>query len=142
MSITATRRYGRVVTVSSVHPEYRQALATYLTNLDIELVTVDAPGGVVDPARLAAEVNDHTACVLVQHPNFFGCLEQVEEDAGSLQSCSEAGKTIGASAMRSEGRAVFLRVVRSWGNRRGSFPVTGAARRALSSLEKTGQRRC
>ncbi len=78
MSMAATRREGRIVTTSSVHPEYREILRTYVHNLGVELVTVDTPSGAVDVDELAAQVDDKTACVLIQHPNFFGCLEEVE----------------------------------------------------------------
>jgi glycine dehydrogenase subunit 1 len=78
MSVSATGRRGRIVTAASVHPEYRQILETYLRDLEIEIVTVGTPEGVVSPEDLAAAVNDQTACVLVQQPNFFGCLEEVE----------------------------------------------------------------
>ena len=81
MSMSATGRHRRVVTTASVHPEYRQILATHLGNLGIELVTVAAPRGAVSPADLAAAVNGDTACVLLQQPNFFGCLEEVDEIA-------------------------------------------------------------
>jgi glycine dehydrogenase subunit 1 len=77
-AINATRRSGRVVTAASVHPEYRQILGTYLVNLDTELVTVGTPRGTLQPADLEAVLDDQTACVLVQHPNFFGCLEEVQ----------------------------------------------------------------
>ena len=77
MAIHATQRTGRVVVAGSVHPEYRQILATYLGNLGVELVAVAAADGSVSPADLEAAVNDQTACVLAQHPNFFGCLEDM-----------------------------------------------------------------
>src|SRR6202171_1043953 len=47
MAANATGRHGRVVTARSVHPEYRQVLATYLANLNIELVTVGAANGTI-----------------------------------------------------------------------------------------------
>ena len=78
MAMHATGR-SRVVTLESVHPEYRQVLATYLANTGAELVTLDTPDGTISAAELAAAVNAETACVLVQHPNFFGCLEEVEK---------------------------------------------------------------
>jgi len=78
MAISATRRHGRVVTAASVHPEYRQVLETYLTNLGVELAVVGAPDGSIDEADLASVLDENTACVLIQHPNFFGCLEDVE----------------------------------------------------------------
>src|SRR5204863_6587283 len=36
------------------------------------------PDGTVSVDEIAAACNDQTACVFVQHPNFFGCLEDVE----------------------------------------------------------------
>ena len=79
MSISATGRHGRVVVCRSVHPEFRHVLATYLANLGVELVTVGSRGGTTSPDELAAAVDDDTACVLMQHPNFFGCLEPGEQ---------------------------------------------------------------
>ncbi|HTQ39370.1 MAG TPA: aminomethyl-transferring glycine dehydrogenase subunit GcvPA [Pirellulales bacterium] len=78
MCIHATGRQGRVVVPASVHPEYRQILQTYLANLETELVTVGTPEGTVNSHELAAALTDDTACVFVQHPNFFGCLENVQ----------------------------------------------------------------
>jgi glycine dehydrogenase subunit 1 len=78
MAGSITGRHGKVVTAASVHPEYRQILATYFASLDIELVSVETPDGTLDPNRLAAAVDERTACVLVQQPNFFGCLEQMQ----------------------------------------------------------------
>jgi glycine dehydrogenase subunit 1 len=78
MAIHATRRGGRVVVAASVHPEYREILGTYLANLGTELVTVGTPEGTVSPEELSAVMDDRTAAVLVQHPNFFGCLEEVD----------------------------------------------------------------
>ena len=79
MAVSATGRHKRVVTARSVHPEYRQVLATYLANLRVELVTVGSADGAISPAELAEAVNSDTACVLIQQPNFFGGLEAVGE---------------------------------------------------------------
>ena len=81
MAMSATRRWGKIVTVASVHPEYRQILSTYLANLDTELVTVGTPQGTAAVDQLAAAVDNQTACIVLQHPNFFGCLEEVEAAA-------------------------------------------------------------
>ena len=78
MSMGATQRWDRVVTAASVHPEYRRNLETYLAHLGTELVTVGTPQGYVAPQELEKAVDGRTACVVVQHPNFFGCLEEVE----------------------------------------------------------------
>jgi glycine dehydrogenase subunit 1 len=73
MAQSITRRQGRIVVAGSVHPEYRQIVATFLANLSPALVTVPAPGG-----RVAGAITEDTAAVVVQQPNFFGQLEDVE----------------------------------------------------------------
>jgi glycine dehydrogenase subunit 1 len=90
MAVSCTKRYGRVISAASVHPEYRQTIATYLENLGVELVTIGTPDGIIRPQDLAAEVDDTTACIVVQQPNFFGCIEDaaslatIAHDAGAL----------------------------------------------------------
>jgi glycine dehydrogenase subunit 1 len=78
MAVNVTGRTGTVVVSESVHPEYRQVLATYLADLGIRIVTLPTPDGFLDPDDVKKAVDDQTACVLVQHPNFFGALEEVE----------------------------------------------------------------
>ena len=79
MAMHATGR-SRVVTAASVHPEYRQMLATYLANLGVELVDArHARRSRLPPPNWPPRSTTETACVLVQHPNFFGCLEEVEQ---------------------------------------------------------------
>jgi glycine dehydrogenase subunit 1 len=78
MAITQTNRHGRVLVAESVHPEYRRTLNTYLANLEAQPVALPAPRGFLDPDDLRRAIDDKTPCVVVQHPNFFGCLEEVE----------------------------------------------------------------
>ena len=78
MALTVTRRYGRVVVSESVHPEYRRILSTFLAQMEPELVTVPTPEGAAAPEGIAGAVDDRTAAVIVQYPNFFGQLEDVE----------------------------------------------------------------
>jgi len=90
MAISSTQRYGKVVMPASVHPEYRQTVATYLANLGVEVVTIATPNGITRPDVLAAAVDQTTACIVVQQPNFFGCIEDaatlatIAHDAGAL----------------------------------------------------------
>jgi glycine dehydrogenase subunit 1 len=77
LAMSVTRRPGKVVTAASVHPEHRQIMQTYFNTIGAELITVATPQGVASPADVAKAIDDHTACVVVQHPNFFGCLEDV-----------------------------------------------------------------
>lgn len=88
MAMSCSRRHDRAIVLGSVHPEYRETIHTYLANLPTELVTVDAPQGVVDPGDLSRHLDPSVACVVVQQPNFFGCLEQVQQIA---EQAHEAG---------------------------------------------------
>jgi glycine dehydrogenase subunit 1 len=78
MAITITGRHGPVLVAESVHPEYRAVLATYLKNLEAEPVTLPTPGGALDADTLKQAITDQTSGVIVQHPNFFGNLEDVQ----------------------------------------------------------------
>lgn len=88
MSISIDPDRSKVLIADSVHPEYRQTLATYLANIPKEIVTLPTPNGTLDPAELKKHLDDKTLCVIVQHPNFFGNLEAVEA-IGKL--CKEKG---------------------------------------------------
>lgn len=70
----------RVVMSRAVHPEYRQVLATYARNLDIEVVEVGyTASGQMDLEALRGLVHDDTSCVVTQSPNFFGVIEPIAE---------------------------------------------------------------
>ena len=77
----AVRLTGRrsVVAARSVHPEYRQVLSTYAFHQGMPLATVPfKDNGRVDFKELETVITSDTACVLVQSPNFFGTIEDVE----------------------------------------------------------------
>jgi glycine dehydrogenase subunit 1 len=78
MSLAVQPKRHKVLVAGSVHPEYRLTLQTYVANLDARVVTLPAPHGFLDPDDLKKAVDDDTLCVVVQHPNFFGCLEEVQ----------------------------------------------------------------
>jgi glycine dehydrogenase subunit 1 len=65
----------------SVHPEYRQTLRTYLRSAGTAYVETkyDRKTGVTDLDALRSRLSPNVAGVLVQHPNFFGCLEPMTE---------------------------------------------------------------
>jgi glycine dehydrogenase subunit 1 len=79
MAMRVTRRHGKIVVLGSLHPEYRSILDTYLTHLDCEVVVVETPQGTADLAAVEAALDDKTAALIVQQPNFFGSLEQAAE---------------------------------------------------------------
>jgi len=73
MAVRQTKR-RKLVVCEGLNPIYRVMLGSYTANLDLEFVTVSHRQGRSDLAGLAQAVDDQTAAVLVQSPNFFGCL--------------------------------------------------------------------
>ncbi len=64
-----------VLISTAVHPEYRQVLKTYVRPLGLTVVEVPYQNGVTDLQAIEQVLSDRTAAIVVQHPNFFGCLE-------------------------------------------------------------------
>jgi len=78
MAVRVTGRHGAVV-AKTLHPEYREVISTYATHQGIPLNTVGyAETGRIDVKALETAITDDTACVLIQSPNFFGTIEDVE----------------------------------------------------------------
>src|ERR1700733_3930977 len=76
----AVRLTGRrsVVVARSLHPEYREVLATYATHQGMPLsITGFGDDGRLNLRELENLITPDTACVLVQSPNFFGTIEDV-----------------------------------------------------------------
>jgi len=67
----------KIICSRGIHPEYRQVLKTYLKGAEAEVVELDIPGGTIDPGQLEKFLDNDTAAVLVQSPNFFGCIEDM-----------------------------------------------------------------
>jgi glycine dehydrogenase subunit 1 len=84
-----TRR-TRLVASRGVHPHSRAALATHAAGYGMDVVETPLDeAGCTDLDALAAAVDDDTAAVFVQQPNFLGTVEE-------LGSLTEAGKRTGA----------------------------------------------
>ncbi|KGR74616.1 aminomethyl-transferring glycine dehydrogenase subunit GcvPA [Ureibacillus sinduriensis] len=72
-----TRRKKLLVS-ESIHPEYRDVVATYAYGQSIEVVSVPTKNGVTDVEELKGLIDDNTAAVMVQYPNFFGQIEDLQ----------------------------------------------------------------
>jgi glycine dehydrogenase subunit 1 len=76
----AVRLTGRrsVVIARSLHPEYREVLATYAVHQQMPLSSAGfTESGRIDLKMLDQAITAETACVLIQSPNFFGTIEDV-----------------------------------------------------------------
>ncbi len=110
MAVRVTGR-DRAVVARTVHPEYREVLATYAQHQQIPIgeVGYTANGrpdsGRIDLAALDAAITAETACVLIQSPNFFGTIEDVA-------AIAEIAHAKGALLIVSIAEAISLGIVR------------------------------
>jgi glycine dehydrogenase subunit 1 len=80
MAHAATGR-PEIALAGGVHPLHRRVVATYGSGPGLRLRDVPAPDGVLDLDAARALVGDRTAALVVQSPNFYGCLEDVRAAA-------------------------------------------------------------
>lgn len=81
---------GKIVLAANLHPEYREVVETYIHHAGIEKLTIasDATTGTIRAESLA-ELGTDVAAVVVQSPNFFGGIE-------NLQALADAAHKAGA----------------------------------------------
>ncbi len=80
-ALAAHRITGRkeVVVSTLLHPHYKEVLKTYTRHMGISLVEAKVTDdGVLDLEALKAQLNDQTACFILQTPNFVGHLEEAQ----------------------------------------------------------------
>jgi glycine dehydrogenase subunit 1 len=109
-AMMAARLTGRrrLLISRALHPEYRQVVDTYAGDLGYEVAELafDAKTGRTDPDAARATINDATAAVVIQSPNFLGVLEAVPQFAALAQGA-------GALLVVSIAEAVSLGAVRA-----------------------------
>ncbi|EZY65566.1 hypothetical protein V061_00174 [Staphylococcus aureus R0353] len=71
---------NKIVVSKGLHYQALQVLHTYAkTRKEFEVVEIDLDGTVTDLKKLEAAVDDETAAVAVQYPNFYGSIEDLEK---------------------------------------------------------------
>lgn len=81
MAHAAMEGREQLVISNGVHPLWRQVVATYVEGPHLKVKEVPVGDGTTDLAALQKAVSGKTAAVIVQSPNFFGCLEDVQAAA-------------------------------------------------------------
>jgi glycine dehydrogenase subunit 1 len=87
MAQRVTRR-DKIVVADTVHPEYREVARTYTQHGAAEIVSIpfdERAGTISDLSAL----DNKTAALVVQSPNFFGCIED-------LRSLADKAHAVGA----------------------------------------------
>ena len=82
-------RRKKVILSPSVHPQYRDTIHTYMKGMNLEIVGEDLEPE-ADPDQLISLIDDQTALVLVQYPDFFGRIF----DLTKLSEAAHAKKSL------------------------------------------------
>lgn len=107
MAQRVTRR-NKIVVATSVHPEYREVARTYTRHGDAEIVEIGCDEATGRVTGLEA-VDGDTAALVVQSPNFFGCIED-------LNALADAAHSVGALLVVVVTEAISFGLLRSPGN--------------------------
>lgn len=88
IAVSSTRNKTRIVVTGTVHPAYRRVLNTYVEGTGIEVVEARNSHNpfVTTIDDLRPHLNDDLACVVMQYPNFYGAIEDVETVATEVQA--------------------------------------------------------
>jgi glycine cleavage system P protein (glycine dehydrogenase) subunit 1 len=87
MAQRITRR-DRVVLAGSLHPQWRDVVRSYLAARDVDLVSsrVSVEGGQLSEQRVADLLDEETACVVVQQPDVFGHVRDLNGLANAVHA--------------------------------------------------------
>lgn len=107
MAQRVTRR-NKIVVARSVHPEYRDVAVTYAQHGDTEIVEVGYDNETGRVSGLEA-LDSNTAALVVQSPNFFGCIED-------LTSLADAAHAVGALLVVTVTEAISLGLLKTPGS--------------------------
>lgn len=109
MAMRINKNKNRLLVSSSVHPEYVEVLKTYVANLGVEISFVPLESGVTSLNSLKSLLSDDVMAVIIQSPNFYGCVED-------LESLASVAKSKGALCIVSTPETLSLAVLPSPGD--------------------------
>ncbi|MBT2214439.1 aminomethyl-transferring glycine dehydrogenase subunit GcvPA [Virgibacillus dakarensis] len=78
LSAAQTKR-KKILVSKAVHPESRAVITSYAKGPGLEIVEIEQVNGRTDLVQLANELDENTAGVVMQYPNFFGQIEPLNE---------------------------------------------------------------
>ena len=88
LALQSNRRRSRIVMDSGVNPVYRKMLLSYTANLAIDFAEAPVVHGHSDRQALFDMLDDQTAAVILQNPNFFGAVDNHED---IVEHCHQQG---------------------------------------------------
>jgi glycine dehydrogenase subunit 1 len=70
---------AKILVPRSLNPQYRETIKTFIRTLGVKIEEIGyTPAGTLDLAEAARKIDAQTSAVLVQSPNFFGVIEDLQ----------------------------------------------------------------
>jgi len=83
MALRITGR-NKVIIDDSVNPIYRVMIDSYTKNLNIQLLQTNCTDGQANQQEIFRKLDNDTAAVILQNPNFFGCIDDFSDIADAV----------------------------------------------------------
>jgi len=83
MALRVTGR-NKVIIDNSVNPIYRVMIDSYTKNLSIQLEQIECTDGQANRREIFKKLDNDTAAVILQNPNFFGCIDDFSDIADAV----------------------------------------------------------
>lgn len=80
MALRTTKR-NKIIIDDSVNPIYRVMVSSYTRNLKIDLEQTSNVQGLAGRDQILSKLDDDTAAIVLQNPNFFGCIDDFTDIA-------------------------------------------------------------
>lgn len=90
LAVGSVKKTNKVLVSKAVHPQGIENLKTYAFGKEYEVEEVHLNQEITDLSDLKNKLDEETAAVIVQYPNFFGSIEDLKE----IKECLENTKTL------------------------------------------------
>ena len=84
MALNSTRNKRTILVAPTVHPQYRAVLRTYMQGLGVKITGDENLGATLDD--VLAQIDESTAAVIVQTPDFMGQLHDLKPIADKIHT--------------------------------------------------------
>ncbi|MFW6273929.1 MAG: aminomethyl-transferring glycine dehydrogenase subunit GcvPA [Halanaerobium sp.] len=84
-------RNKKIILPETINPAYREVIKTYGDGQDLDFVEISSESEIIDPSKIKEKIDQDTAAVVIQYPNFYGSIEKMNEIAEIIE---EKKKTI------------------------------------------------
>ncbi|MDD5067775.1 MAG: aminomethyl-transferring glycine dehydrogenase subunit GcvPA [bacterium] len=74
-----------ILLTPGINPRYQEVLKTYDISHKFSIKTMEKGNGQIDPEELKKAITDRTAGVVIQNPDFFGTIQDMESLSGIIK---------------------------------------------------------